>query len=216
MKESRLDKDLNALAKRPRPELPADFNEKVWSRVRSRERRAPAKQESWLNTFRSLFQTPQWAVAGFALAIFVGWMAARTTIVPGANLNETRMAASVTGEVIDMACYFDNGACGPAHAECAKMCIASGLPVGLKTRNGTIYVLIGKQLPPSPQPAAMHESMNAQLAQYAAKIVTVSGTVVSKRGMNVIENAQLLHEEAQWEQNPDQITELKAHLAHFL
>jgi hypothetical protein len=46
------------------------------------------------------------------------------------------------------------------------MCIASGLPVGLKTQDGTIYVLIGKQLPPGPQPAAMHESLNAQMAQY--------------------------------------------------
>jgi hypothetical protein len=44
----------------------------------------------------------------------------------------------------------------------------------------------------------------------------VSGTVVSKKGMNVIENAQLLNEEAQWQQNPNLITDLKAHLAHFL
>jgi hypothetical protein len=62
----------------------------------------------------------------------------------------------------------------------------------------------------------MHESLNAQIARYAAKIVTVSGTVVSKKGMNVIENAQFLNEEAQWQQNPDLITDLKAHLAHFL
>jgi hypothetical protein len=216
MNQSRLDKDLKALAKSPRPDLPADFNEKVWSRVQSREKGAPARRKSWLRALFALLQSPQWAVAAFALAIFVGWMAARVTTIPGTNPTETRVASSVTGEVIDMACYFDNGASGPGHAECAKMCIASGLPVGLKTRDGTIYVLIGKQLPPSPQPAAMHESLNAQIAQYAAKIVTVSGTVVSKKGMNVIENAQLLNEEAQWQQNPDQITDSKAHLAHFL
>jgi hypothetical protein len=216
MNESRLDKDLEALAKRPRPDMPADFNEKVWLKVQSREKRSPAKRESWLRALFSLFQSPQGAVAAFALAIFVGWMAARATAVPGMNPTETKVAASVTGEVIDMACYFDNGASGPGHAECAKMCIASGLPVGLKTQDGTIYVLIGEQLPSSAQPAAMHESLNAQIARYAAKIVTVSGTVVSKKGMNVIENAQFLNEEAQWQQNPDQITDLKAHLAHFL
>jgi hypothetical protein len=38
MNESRLDKDLKALAKRPRPDLPSDFNEKVWSKVQIRER----------------------------------------------------------------------------------------------------------------------------------------------------------------------------------
>jgi hypothetical protein len=107
MNESRLDKDLKALAKRPRPDLPADFNEKVWSKVQSREKRSPLKRESWLRALFSLFQSPQWAVAAFALAIFVGWMAARITTVPGTNPTETKVAASVTGEVLDMACYFD-------------------------------------------------------------------------------------------------------------
>jgi hypothetical protein len=96
------------------------------------------------------------------------------------------------------------------------MCIASGLPVGLKTKDGTVYVLIGKQQPPGPQPAAKHESLNAQLAPYAAKIVAVSGTIVRKKGVNVIENAQLLSEEAIWQQSPDRTTDLKAHFAHFL
>jgi hypothetical protein len=216
MNESRLDKDLKALAKRPRPDLPADFNEKVWSKVQIREKASPKERESWLRTLFSSLQSPRWAAAAFALAIVAGWIAGRITTGPGANPTETRVAASVTGEVIDMACYFDNGASGPGHADCARMCIASGLPVGLKTRDGTIYVLIGKQLAPSPQPAPMHESLNAQLAQYAAKIVTVSGTVVSKKGMNVIENAQLLDKEARSQQNPGQITDSKAHLAHFL
>jgi hypothetical protein len=75
-----------------------------------------------------------------------------------------KLAATVTGEIIDMACYFDNGASGPGHAECARMCIASGLPVGLKTKDGTVYLLIGKQEPANPRPAAMHESLNGQLA----------------------------------------------------
>jgi hypothetical protein len=96
------------------------------------------------------------------------------------------------------------------------MCIASGLPVGLKGKDGKIYVLIGNQIPPGSQPSAKHESLNAQLAPYAAKIVTISGTIVSKKGVNVIENAQLLSEEALWLESPDRVTDLKTHLAHFL
>lgn len=216
MNESRLDKDLKDLAKRPRPDLPADFNEKVWSKVQRHEKASPAKREGWLGTLFSSFQSPRWAAAGFALAIVAGWIAGRITTDTGVNPIESRVAATVTGEVIDMACYFDNGASGPDHAECAKMCIASGLPVGLKTRDGKIYVLIGKQLAPSSQPAAMHESLNAQIAQYAARIVTVSGTIVSKRGASVIENAQLISQEAQSQPNPNQVTDLKTHLGHFL
>ena len=96
------------------------------------------------------------------------------------------------------------------------MCIASGLPVGLKGKDGKIYVLIGNKIPPSSQPSAKHESLNAQLAPYAAKIVTISGTIVSKKGVNVIENAQLLSEEALRLESPDRVTDLKTHLAHFL
>jgi hypothetical protein len=216
MNESRLDEDLKALAKRPRPNLPADFNASVWSKVQSRETASRARRESWLKTLLSVLGTPQWAAAGVAIGLLAGWSLGRITTSSVATVTESRLAASVTGEVIDMACYFDNGASGPEHAACARMCIASGLPVGLKAKDGTIYVLIGKQEPPSPQPAAKHESLNAQLASYAAKIVTVSGTIVSKKGLNVIENAQLVSEEALGQQSPDRMTDSKAHLTHFL
>jgi hypothetical protein len=216
MNESRLDEDLKALSKRPQPNLPTDFNATVWSKVQSRETPSHARRESWLKALRSAFGTPQWAVAGVAFGLLAGWGLARITTSSGASPAETRLAASVTGEVIDMACYFDDGASGPGHAECARMCIASGLPVGLKGKDGKIYVLIGNQVPPSSQPSAKHETLNAQLAPYAAKIVTVSGTVVSKKGVNVIENAHLLSEEALWSQSPDRVTDLKTHLAHFL
>ena len=216
MNESRLDQDLKALSKRARPNLPADFNARVWSKVQSRETTAHARRENWLKGLLSAFPTPQWAVAGLALAIFAGWILGRITAGSVASPPETRLAASVTGEVIDLACYYDDGASGPAHADCARRCIASGLPVGLKAKDGTVYVLIGRQIPPSAQPGAKHESLNAQLAPYAAKIVTMSGTIVRKNGMNVIENAELRSEEALWQQNPDRITALKFYFTHFL
>jgi hypothetical protein len=216
MNESRLDEDLKALSKRLPPDVPCNFNAMVWSKVQSRETPSRGRLERWLKTLLSAFPMPQWAAAALALAILVGWILGRITTGPVANPTDTRLAAAVTGEVIDVACYFDDGASGPSHAECATMCIASGLPVGLKAKDGTIYVLIGKQVAPGPQPAAKHESLNAQLAPYAAKIVTVSGTIVNKRGMNVIENAQLLSEEAIWRQSPDRVTDLKAHFTHFL
>ena len=216
MNESRLDEDLKALSKRTRPDLPTDFNAKVWSKVQSRETPPRARRESWIKALLSALGTPQWAAAGIAFGLLVGWSLGRITTGSVASPTESRLAASVTGEVIDMACYFDDGASGPDHAICARMCIASGLPVGLKGKDGKIYVLIGKQVPPSSQPAAKHESLNAQLAPYAAKIVTVNGTIVRKKGVNVIENAQLVSEEALWQHSPDRVTDLKAHFTHFL
>ena len=84
----------------------------------------------------------------------------------------------ITGEVIDMACYIDHNASGEKHADCAKTCIKSGLPVGLKADDGKTYLLIGE-----------HKPLNDQLAEYAAKKITVEGKVTSRDGINMIENA---------------------------
>ena len=71
----------------------------------------------------------------------------------------------VTGEVLDMTCYIASNLSGPEHAECAKVCIRNGEPAGLKARNGKVYLLTG-------QPG---EAVNAKLADFAAKIVTIKG-----------------------------------------
>ena len=56
--------------------------------------------------------------------------------------------------------------------------IASGLPVGLKADDGKTYLLIGEHMP-----------LNKELAEHAAKKITVEGKVVSRDGINMIENA---------------------------
>ena len=88
---------------------------------------------------------------------------------------------TVSGEVLDMACYTDHGAQGAKHADCAKMCISSGLPVGLKASDGKVYLLIGE-----------HKPINEKLADYAAKTVTIKGKFVSRDGINMIENAEIV------------------------
>jgi hypothetical protein len=84
----------------------------------------------------------------------------------------------ISGEVVDLACYVDHNATGEKHTDCAKRCIASGLPVGLKADDGKTYLLIGE-----------HKPLNDELAQYAAKKITVEGKVVSRDGIYLIENA---------------------------
>lgn len=88
---------------------------------------------------------------------------------------------TVTGEVLDMACYLDHGAHGAKHSECARMCISSGLPVGLKTADGKVFLLIGE-----------HKPANELLAQYAAKTITVKGKFVSRDGINLLENIEIV------------------------
>ena len=216
MNESRLAECFRALARRSRPELPPDFNSAVWSKIKSQEKRSTAAGSGRLKALLSVWAAPQWAVASLIVALAVGWGLGRITTGSPGSPADSRQVASVTGEVIDIACYFDDGATGPEHATCARACIASGLPVGLKTKNGKIYVLIGKLIPPSAEPGAKHESLNAQLAPLAAKIVTVTGTVVNKQNINVIENAELARGQARSEEPKGDPGELKAFLAHLL
>ena len=93
----------------------------------------------------------------------------------GLTAGETK---KISGEVLDLACYVDHGATGEKHAGCAKKCITSGLPVGLKADDGKTYLLIGEHVP-----------LNAELAQSAAQKITVEGKVASRDGINMIENA---------------------------
>ena len=77
----------------------------------------------------------------------------------------TAQEITVTGEVLDMTCYIASNLSGPDHAECARVCIRSGEPAGIKAQDGKIYLLTG----------APGQSINAELADYAAKTVTIKG-----------------------------------------
>jgi Zn finger protein HypA/HybF involved in hydrogenase expression len=94
---------------------------------------------------------------------------------------EERKEVTVTGEVVDMACYLDHGATGEKHAACAADCIESGLPVGIKAADGKVYLLIGE-----------HKPMNKDLVKFAAKTITVKGKLVTRDGFNMIENAEIV------------------------
>jgi hypothetical protein len=78
----------------------------------------------------------------------------------------------VTGEVLDMTCYIAYNLSGPDHAECARVCIRSGSPVGIKAQDGKVYLLTGEP----------GQAVNAQLAELAAKIVTIKGKETTRDG----------------------------------
>jgi hypothetical protein len=81
----------------------------------------------------------------------------------------------VKGEVIDMTCYIAYNMSGPDHAQCAKDCIKQGLPAGIKATDGKVYLLVGPNWRRS-------EPVNSQLAEYAAKIVTIRGKETIRDG----------------------------------
>ncbi len=85
--------------------------------------------------------------------------------------------ATVTGEVVCLSCYLTHNARGEKHAKCATMCINKGLPMGLLTKDGKLFVVVES-----------HANADAyqQLKKFAAKMVTVTGIIVSRNGITGI------------------------------
>lgn len=97
-----------------------------------------------------------------------------SVVVAGGDLKKE--AKEITGEVIDMFCYLDHGASGDGHAKCAVKCIKSGIPVGLKTADGVLYLAVG----------ADHKAANDMLGEYGGKTITVKGTTSEKDGVKLL------------------------------
>ena len=105
-------------------------------------------------------------VSATVTALLMKWSERRHVSVAGPQ------EILVTGEVLDMTCYIANNLSGPDHAECAKVCIRSGEPAGIKAQDGKVYLLTGEP----------GHSINAEVAEYAAKTVTIKGKQTVRDG----------------------------------
>ena len=105
-------------------------------------------------------------ISASVTVLLMKWSERRNHSVAGAQ------EILVTGEVLDMTCYIAYNLSGPDHAECARVCIRNGLPVGIKAQDGKVYLLSGEP----------GHSVNAELADYAAKIVTIKGKQSIRNG----------------------------------
>ncbi|HVN85747.1 MAG TPA: hypothetical protein VMW17_12970 [Candidatus Binatia bacterium] len=63
-------------------------------------------------------------------------------------------AVTVQGEILDMACYMAKGSQGPSHKACAQLCAKQGVPIGVLTDAGEVYLLIEDHDNTSPYEAA--------------------------------------------------------------
>lgn len=91
----------------------------------------------------------------------------------------------VTGEIIDTWCYFSGVMGGPdavrgsAHHTCALWCSAGGIPVGLLTEDGTVYMVL--------KIGADRESASGDTAlRLAAHSVEADGLHYERDGINYL------------------------------
>ncbi len=127
------------------------------------------------------FITTSVAVLSLGLALILGTGVALAHGDDGDHADhgdEKGKSVTLTGEVMDLTCYMQHPKTGQGaeHASCAKQCIKKNLPAGLKTKDGKIYLLIGKG----------HNPVADLVADFAGHNAKIKGTLVEKAGTNAI------------------------------
>jgi hypothetical protein len=85
---------------------------------------------------------------------------------------------TITGEVVDMGCWLGHAARGENHVSCATKCLNQGMPMGLLTSNGTLYLV-----------TLDHDNADPynNLKSMAGKNATVTGELLTRSGIKAIE-----------------------------
>lgn len=100
---------------------------------------------------------------------------------------EGKVWTQVKGEVIDVFCYLDRGFTGEIHRECAMICIRGGMPMGILTQEGDIYLLFPNNEWATDKTKVEYRKPYEQLIEWAARQVEVGGYLVDRQGMKGIE-----------------------------
>ena len=114
------------------------------------------------------FEVTRW----LALASLVGL--APAVAAPRAGAQE---AISLSGEVVDLACYLSKGSKGKRHKQCAELCAKKGMPLGVLTDSGDVYLLLEDHDDPGP-----YETVKGLAGERA----TVSGKKFVKGGVQSV------------------------------
>jgi hypothetical protein len=109
-----------------------------------------------------------------AVLVVAGWSASAW-----ASDTKGKPEAKVTlkGEVLDMGCFMDHGAKGEKHKSCALKCVAGGMPMGLLTADGKVYLI-----------TMDHDDADPynKCKELAGSTVQITGAVSQRAGMKSI------------------------------
>jgi hypothetical protein len=84
-------------------------------------------------------------------------------------------------QVIDLHCYTAGGMKGEMHKQCNIACAEAGVPLGLLSEDGKVYVPVSKA------PMTGQAKFNDLLVEHAEQFVNVTGTLFERGGVLGIE-----------------------------
>ena len=117
-----------------------------------------------------------------AVVAVLSWSAAAIADESHHTPGEKVVTKTVTGEVVDMGCWLGHAARGKDHISCATKCLSQGMPVGLLTSNGTLYLV-----------TLDHDNADPynSLKDMAGKDVSITGELLSRSGVKAIEASKV-------------------------
>jgi hypothetical protein len=83
------------------------------------------------------------------------------------------------GEIVDFSCYLQVGKHGEKHRACGQKCVNNGQPVGLLTKEGTLYMLMPEEHDPRRDGGV---DFRPAAADHMGHIMEVTGTEASHAG----------------------------------
>lgn len=86
---------------------------------------------------------------------------------------------SVVGEIVDFSCYIQLGKHGEKHRGCGQKCVQNGQPIGVLTKEGTLYMLMPEEHDPRRDGGV---DARAVAAEHMGHIVEVNGTEAAVGG----------------------------------
>jgi len=93
------------------------------------------------------------------------------------SFGQEKKSMTISGEVLDMACYSASGASGEGHKSCAAACIKGGSPMGVLTSDGNVYLLVEN-----------HDKKDAyaEAQKHAGEQITATGTFSDRGGLKAL------------------------------
>jgi hypothetical protein len=94
----------------------------------------------------------------------------------GAAVDGKALPASIetmVGEIIDYSCYLQIGKHGEKHRDCAQKCFKAGQPIGLMTKDGSIFLLMEEEHNPRRDGLT---ALREKAIEHAGDIVEITGT----------------------------------------
>ena len=111
------------------------------------------------------------------------WTATTVGAAVDGKPNPGAKEATMVGEIVDFSCYLQIGKHGEKHRSCAQKCFTAGQPIGLLTKDGSLYMLMEEEHDPRRDGLT---NFRQAAVEHAGHIMEVTGTQWEHNGYKAL------------------------------